>query len=73
MDRNLCLECIATEEGGPNESLTKEIPGRNKSNNVLKNDRGLTGAKTLRLQLIKLINSLPNIYYQQEGYVKRNK
>ena len=73
MHRNLCLECIVTEEGGPNESLTKEIPGRNNDNNVLKNDRGLIDAKTLRSQLIKPINSLPNIYYQQEGYVKRNK
>ena len=45
------LECRSTEEGGPNESLTKEISGRDNINtNVLKNDFDLIDAKTLRLQ-----------------------
>ena len=39
-DKNLWnLECRGTEEGSPNESLTKEISGRDNINtNVLKND-----------------------------------
>ena len=42
-----------SEEGGPNESLTKEISGREYSNtNVFKNDLDLIDTKTLRLQFI---------------------
>ena len=47
------LECRGTEEGGPNESLTKEIMGGITvilMTNVLKNDFDLVDAETLRLQ-----------------------
>ena len=62
------LEFRGTEEGGPNESLTKEISGVENSNaNVLKDDLDLNDVKTLRLKdspnpLISYlnINSLQN-------------
>ena len=58
-DRNLWnLECRGTEEGSPNESLAKEISGRDKINtNFLKNDFDLIDAKTLRFAVLtKSIN-----------------
>ena len=61
------LECRGTEEGGPNESLTKQISGRDSSNtNVLKNDLDLNDAKTLRLQysLNPLMAYLISILYK---------
>ena len=67
-NRNLWnFECRGTEEGGPNESLIKEISQSGNSNaNVLRNDLDLFDAKTLRLlySLNPLID-YPNINFLQ--------